>query len=66
MPSSKLSITKAALYGLLIGLAYSIFIRFSEFDLVPVSYTVGQLIGSAVGGAFLFAVVAAIANLFRK
>lgn len=39
---------------------------FSDIHLVPIARTIGRLIGGAAGGAVLFAVVAAIANLFRK
>ncbi len=66
MPSNKFSVTRATIYGALFGLAYSIFIGFSELDLVPLARTIGRLIGGVFGGAVLFAGVAAIANLFRK
>lgn len=66
MEPSKLNVQKTALYGVFFGMAFSVINGFSDIHLVPAERMVGRLIGGALGGAMLFAVVAAIANLFRK
>lgn len=68
MKPSEWNPLKAAGYGAFAGALFSIFnvISSNGYQSFPATYFVGYLIGGIVGGAFLFAVVAAIRNLFIK
>ena len=66
MKSDKISIQRAALFGLLFGMAFALFNNFAELGSVPPSLIIGWLIGGGFAGALLFAGVAAVANFFRK
>jgi hypothetical protein len=63
-PAKEISVTKAALAGLAFGVIYSA--GRAIYETRPVAETVGTIIGGAIGGAFLFALVAAVVNRFRK
>jgi hypothetical protein len=66
MKSDRINIQRAALFGLFFGMAFGVIDSFSELSVASPARTIGRLIGSGFAGAFLFAGVAAVANLFRK
>jgi F0F1-type ATP synthase assembly protein I len=66
MTPNKINIQRAALFGLLFGMAFGVLDNFAELGSAPLGRIVGWLIGGGFAGALLFAGIAAIANLFRK
>lgn len=64
----KWDVIKAAIYGAIAGVILAVFNFFEEAGVYAITapYIIGSLIGSVVAVSFLFAVAAAIRNLFVK
>ena len=72
MNSNKWSYLKSTRNGAIVGLLYSLYTTYTDGLLsglsgdIMLSYIGGYVFGGAVGGAFLFCIVAFIRNLFVK
>ena len=63
MKPERMKPLKWAMYGAFVGLAYAVFI--ADFN-IPMPDLVGEFVGGAVGGAFLFGVAVFVQNLFNR
>ncbi len=66
MKPKKWNTRRLALYGAFFGLAYAVFDIAANWGVQPVLFTIGGLLGGAVGGAALLASASGIRNLFIR
>ena len=66
MKPKKWNTSRLALYGLFLGLAYSVLRHAADWGVQSIEFTMGQLVGSAVGAAAAAATISGVRNLFIR
>lgn len=60
------NLLRAALYGAICGVVYSLFTVWQDGRAYPVEYWIGVMLGGVIGGAVIFGLVAGLRNLVMR
>lgn len=66
MKPKKWNTPRLALYGAFVGAAFILIRGYIEPSYAPVEFNVGEVVGGAVGGAALVAIVSGVRNMFVR